>query len=175
MVEYAALKYKGFIDAAMAKKQSYKNGFSTAVHGNDCFEATQHIDPRKADLKTPADVDVCKWVKSSLTTLANRHGQLKAKVEASGWSKTTQEIETWERAYERSKTGNAADPVALYLYLVWDDKDIGTFSAILDDVRASSSAAPLRSPLQQLQPPRAQSGVHDIHQGGSRLPRTLST
>jgi hypothetical protein len=40
------------------------------------------------------------------------------------------------RAHEKSKTGNAADPVALYLYLVWDDKDIGTFSAILDDVRS---------------------------------------
>jgi hypothetical protein len=134
MTEYAALKYKDFIEEAMAKKQSYRNEFSTALHGNDCFEATQHIDPNKADLKTPADVDVCKWVKSHLTTLANRHGQLKNKVEASGWSKTTGEVETWERAYDKSKTGNAADPVALYVYLVWDGKDIGTFSAVLDDV-----------------------------------------
>ena len=133
MVEYAALKYKDFITAAMNKKQSYKNEFSTLLHGDDCFEATKHIDPQKADVKIPPDVEVCKWVKSSLTTLANRHGQLKAKVEASGRSKTTADISTWERAYERSKTGNAADPIALYLYLVWDGKDLGTFSAVLDD------------------------------------------
>ena len=133
MTEHAALKYKDFLTAAMEKKQSYKNEFSTVFHGDDCFQATQHIDPQKADVKIPADVEVCKWAKSSLTTLANRHGQLKARVEASGWSKTTEDISTWERAFEKSKTGSAVDPVALYLYLVWDGKELGTFSAVLDD------------------------------------------
>ena len=133
MTEYAALKYKEFLTAAMDKKQSYKNESSTVLHGDDCFQATQHIDPQKADVKIPADVEVCKWAKSSLTTLANRHGQLKARVEASGWSKTTEHIDTWERAFEKCKTGSAADPIALYLYLVWDGKDLGTFSAFLDD------------------------------------------